>query len=49
MALITISRQFGAGGLTLGRAVATKLGYTLLLLIADRNYRVRFMESEYKK
>jgi cytidylate kinase len=28
MAVITISRQFGAGGRTLGRMVAQKLGYT---------------------
>ena len=27
MAVITLSRQFGAGGLTLGEAVAKKLGY----------------------
>ncbi len=29
MAVITISREFGAGGKTLGRALAKKLGYTL--------------------
>lgn len=28
MAVITISRQFGAGGITLGKMVADKLGYT---------------------
>jgi cytidylate kinase len=28
MAVITISRQFGAGGLTLGKRVAEKFGYT---------------------
>ena len=28
MAVITISRQFGAGGKTLGKMVADKLGYT---------------------
>ena len=28
MAVITISRQFGAGGLTLGKMVAKKFGYT---------------------
>ena len=27
MAVITISRQFGAGGITLGRMVAQQLGY----------------------
>ncbi len=29
MAVITISRQFGAGGITLGESVADKLGYAL--------------------
>ncbi len=29
MAVLTISRQFGAGGLTLGKRVAKRLGYTL--------------------
>lgn len=29
MAVITISRQFGAGGLTLGKMISRKLGYTL--------------------
>jgi len=33
MAVITISRQFGAGGVTLGRMIAKKLGYTF----ADEN------------
>ena len=28
MAVITISRQFGAGGKTLGKQVASTLGYT---------------------
>ena len=28
MANITISRQFGAGGITLGEMVANRLGYT---------------------
>jgi cytidylate kinase len=28
MAVITISRQFGAGGITLGKMIANKLGYT---------------------
>ena len=28
MAVITISRQFGAGGETLGKKVAERLGYT---------------------
>ena len=30
MAVLTISREFGAGGRTLGRIVAKKLGYTLV-------------------
>lgn len=30
MAVITISRQFGAGGKTLGRMLASRLGYTLM-------------------
>jgi cytidylate kinase len=30
MAVITISREFGAGGRTLGQLVAEKLGYTLI-------------------
>ncbi len=30
MAVITISRQFGAGGITLGKMVAEKLGYTFV-------------------
>jgi cytidylate kinase len=30
MAILTVSRQFGAGGRTLGKEVAQKLGYTLI-------------------
>jgi cytidylate kinase len=30
MAIITISRQFGAGGVTLGKQLAEKLGYTFI-------------------
>lgn len=30
MAVITISRQFGAGGATLGRQIATRMGYTFV-------------------
>ncbi|MFW5989455.1 MAG: cytidylate kinase-like family protein, partial [Desulfosudaceae bacterium] len=30
MAIFTISREFGAGGRTLGKMVAQKLGYTLV-------------------
>lgn len=41
MAVITISRQFGAGGKTIGKRVAEKLGYTfidedLVQLIAEK-------------
>jgi cytidylate kinase len=41
MAVITISRQFGAGGKTLGKAVAQKLGYAfvdedIIQMVADR-------------
>jgi cytidylate kinase len=28
MAVITISRQFGAGGITLGKMIAESMGYT---------------------
>ncbi|MEJ2038986.1 MAG: cytidylate kinase family protein, partial [Desulfosarcinaceae bacterium] len=30
MAVITISRQFGAGGKTLGKKIADALGYTFV-------------------
>ena len=30
MPVITISRQFGAGGKTMGTVIAEKLGYTLI-------------------
>ena len=41
MAVITISRQFGAGGITLGESVAEKLGYAfyhdnIIEMIAER-------------
>ncbi len=41
MAVITISRQFGAGGITLGESVAKKLGYAfyydeIIEMIAER-------------
>ena len=41
MAVVTISRQFGAGGLTLGKQLADKLGYTfyddqILQLISEK-------------
>ena len=37
MAVVTISRKFGAGGRTLARMVAERLGYTF----ADREIIVR--------
>ena len=41
MAVITISRQFGAGGITLGQMVAERLGYTffdneIIQMVADK-------------
>lgn len=41
MAIVTISRQFGAGGLTLGKMISKQLGYTLfdneiLQLVAEK-------------
>ena len=41
MAVVTVSRQFGAGGLTLGKQLADRLGYTfyndqILKLISDK-------------
>jgi len=55
MALITISRQFGAGGKTLGEMVSEKLGYTLydkelIQMIAEKakvsENGVEFIEKE---
>ena len=48
MSVITIARQFGSGGKTLGGLVASSLGYTLVdeeivELIADPEYRINFM------
>lgn len=41
MGVVTISRQFGAGGLTLGKMIAKKTGYTLfdseiLMMVAEK-------------
>jgi cytidylate kinase len=51
MAVVTISRQFGAGGLTLGRMISKKMGYTLfdneiLQLVAEKaNVSTQWVES----
>lgn len=55
MAVITISRQFGAGGKTMGKIIAKKLGYTfvdndIIEMVAEKanvstNW-VRFIENE---
>jgi cytidylate kinase len=51
MAVITISRQFGAGGLTLGRMIAEKFGYTLadteiIKMVAEMaNVSTNFVET----
>ena len=51
MAVITISRQFGAGGLTLGKMVAEKFGYTfadteIIKMVAEMaNVSTNFVET----
>ncbi len=51
MAVITLSRQFGAGGKTLGRMVADELGYTfadndIIQMVAEAaNVSPQFVES----
>ena len=51
MAVITISRQFGAGGLTLGKRVAEKFGYTfadteIIKMVAEMaNVSTNFVET----
>jgi len=51
MAVITISRQFGAGGITLGKMVAEKLGYTfadteIIKMVAEMaNVSTHFVET----
>jgi cytidylate kinase len=55
MAVITISRQFGAGGITLGKMVAEKLGYTfadteIIKMIAEMaNVSTHFVETVEKE
>lgn len=51
MAVITISRQFGAGGITLGKMVAEKFGYTfadteIIKMVAEMaNVSTAFVET----
>ncbi len=51
MAVITISRQFGAGGITLGKMVAEKLGYTFVdneiiqMVATDAKVSTNWVES----
>jgi cytidylate kinase len=55
MAVITISRQFGAGGITLGRMVAEKFGYTfvdteIIKMVAEMaNVSTNFVETVEKE
>ena len=55
MAVITISRQFGAGGLTLGKRVAEKFGYTfadteIIKMVAEMaNVSTNFVETVEKE
>ena len=55
MAVITISRQFGAGGITLGKMVAQKLGYTfvdteIIRMVAEMaNVSTHFVETVEKE
>jgi len=55
MAVITISRQFGAGGLTLGKMVAEKFGYTfadteIIKMVAEMaNVSTHFVETVEKE
>ena len=55
MAVITISRQFGAGGITLGKLVAKKFGYTfadteVLKMVAEMaNVSTHFVETVEKE
>ncbi|UCD82816.1 MAG: cytidylate kinase-like family protein [Desulfobacterales bacterium] len=55
MAVITISRQFGAGGITLGKMVAQKLGYTfadteIIRMVAEMaNVSTNFVETVEKE
>jgi cytidylate kinase len=55
MAVITISRQFGAGGITLGKMVAEKLGYAfadteIIKMVAEMaNVSTNFVETVEKE
>jgi len=55
MAVITISRQFGAGGITLGKMVAEKLGYAfadteIIKMVAElANVSTEFVETVEKE
>jgi cytidylate kinase len=55
MAVVTISRQFGAGGLTLGKMVAKKYGYTfadteIIKMVAEMaNVSTNFVETVEKE
>jgi cytidylate kinase len=55
MAVITISRQFGAGGITLGKMVAEKFGYTfadtdVIKMVAEMaNVSTHFVETVEKE
>jgi len=55
MAVITISRQFGAGGITLGKMVAEKFGYTfadteIINMVAEMaNVSTSFVETVEKE
>ena len=55
MAVITISRQFGAGGITLGKMIADKFGYTfadteIIKMVAEMaNDSTRFVETVEKE
>jgi cytidylate kinase len=55
MAVITISRQFGAGGITLGKMVAEKFGYTfadteIIKMVAEMaNVSTNFVETVEKE
>jgi cytidylate kinase len=55
MAVITISRQFGAGGITLGKMIAEKFGYTfadmqIIKMVAEMaNVSTHFVETVEKE
>ena len=55
MAVITISRQFGAGGITLGKKIAKQLGYSfydseIIQRVAKQaNVSTRWVESMEKE